>query len=330
MKKLIAIDRQVRPRVTSLSFGGVTPYGWMPVPGNFNGKVFGHEFVVVANVALDVASRRSLLGHDRTDIGDIPDLVWREREFWWEHDDVSGDYVYKGKNEKGDLYRRSPRSPTWGGFGRGSREAFLWLTHPAAQVLGGNPMQQVRRLDPAQRTLRSIVAAEIGRVDATPVGAHLNELLDRAAGDALQRAYEERNRLVATSLANQRAIVPVTALDRPGMALAGSSRSGGGFDSLAQSHSRRRVLQFEIGIAGETVRITATQILETRDGRPTISKFLIPGMPDEWCEAIPVAYLDYWRASLNVGWVLDQTFELESQKTIGTWLRRAKGIGGGL
>ena len=57
---------------------------------------------------------------------------------------------------------------------------------------------------------------------------------------------------------------------------AGSGGEGG--RSLVMSNSRRRVIYFDVGFRGSSTRVTATQILESEDGKPTIFKFFLPGI----------------------------------------------------
>jgi len=99
----------------------------------------------------------------------------------------------------------------------------------------------------------------------------------------------------------------------------GSGRSGGGFTSLTTNASRRRILQFDLGMVGSATRFTATQVLETIDAKPSISKFIIPGMTDDWCKNVPDRYLAYWRSRLNSANVEDQTNGLESISTVQSW-----------
>jgi hypothetical protein len=106
----------------------------------------------------------------------------------------------------------------------------------------------------------------------------------------------------------------------------GSGRSGGGFVSLTTSPSRRRILQFDLAIVGRPRSFTATQVLETIDGKPSISKFIIPGKDDHWCKNIPDRYLEYWRSRLNPANVLDQTTELESDGTVQAWENWVEGL----
>lgn len=76
-----------------------------------------------------------------------------------------------------------------------------------------------------------------------------------------------------------------------------------------------------MGIEGHAERFTATQILETRDGRPSISKFIVPGLPREWFMNIPEDYLAYWRSRLNLANVEDQTYTLEPRAKVEEWLK---------
>ncbi len=127
--------------------------------------------------------------------------------------------------------------------------------------------------------------------------------------------------LTAERLAEKSQSVIVAALDRPGMAKSGGSgASGGGFTSKTTAPSRRRVLQFSLSVAGSAEIFTATQILETQNSVPSISKFLIPGQSDNWCQAIPDKYLAYWRGHLDLNNVYAQTTDLEAGNLVDLWI----------
>ncbi|RJT52665.1 hypothetical protein [Rahnella variigena] len=61
--------------------------------------------------------------------------------------------------------------------------------------------------------------------------------------------------------------------DIPSMSLMGGSGGGAGA-SLVIGDTRRRVIRFELGFTGCSYRIYCAQILETRDGKPSINAFI--------------------------------------------------------
>lgn len=61
--------------------------------------------------------------------------------------------------------------------------------------------------------------------------------------------------------------------DIPSISLQGGSRGGAGV-SLVIGPTRRRVVRFNLGFAGNPHRIHCTQILETVEGQPTINVFI--------------------------------------------------------
>lgn len=61
--------------------------------------------------------------------------------------------------------------------------------------------------------------------------------------------------------------------DIPSMSLLGGSGGGAGA-SLVIGGTRRRVIRFELGFTGYSHRIYCAQILETRDGKPSIHAFI--------------------------------------------------------
>lgn len=77
----------------------------------------------------------------------------------------------------------------------------------------------------------------------------------------------------------------------------GAGSHGGGGASLVTSNSRRRVIIFDIGFKGSSTRLTATQILETVNGKPTIHKFIVPKISK--AEADDPKKLAAWRAELG-------------------------------
>jgi hypothetical protein len=80
--------------------------------------------------------------------------------------------------------------------------------------------------------------------------------------------------------------------DKPAIGLAGGSGGGGG-ESLVTGNSRRRVIHFDLGFKGNAARVSATQILETINGTPTIHKFFVPGISKD--DADNVTKLASWR-----------------------------------
>ncbi|KAG0569297.1 hypothetical protein M758_6G076400 [Ceratodon purpureus] len=90
--------------------------------------------------------------------------------------------------------------------------------------------------------------------------------------------------------------IPIT--DRPALGLKPAASSGGGGGaSLVTSNSRRRVIHFDIGFKGSSTRATATQILETADGKPTIHKFIVPGIKK--ADADDSNKVSAWRAEFG-------------------------------
>jgi hypothetical protein len=300
-------------KLESFSLGGVLPYGWAPFPGKWNGDIMGHEFTMVGVFSLK-EEKQSFFGKKKVqELIQLPRLIWREKEFWWERN-TSGGWDYKGETDKGDLYQSSPGSPTWSGFAQGKTDnmAHLWLAIPGADV---RQELRLKLYDDEQRRL--VIAAE-GIVNRMKVDKPYQDLLKlETIRGRYNEAKEGQFDLTVSTLAKARAKLPCAALDRPGMALSGGSgASGGGFKSLTTSDSRRRVLQFDLGLEGSATRFTATQVLETQGGKPAISKFLIPGLSDDDAKAIPDENLAYWRAVLNPNDVTDQTHEMESSDEI--------------
>lgn len=306
----------IQLQLQSFELGGVAPYGWSPFPGKWNGSIMGHEFTMVGVFKLKLQS--SLLGKNTQTIDNLPALSWREREFWWERNS-SGGWDFKGETDKGDLYQSSPGSPTWGGFAQGITDVRgrVYLSDPGynvSQLLRPKllTMEQLSMISTANLTIQALKATsrykEYDKLAMTP---------GKRDEGGIKLWW-----LVAEKLADKHLRIPVAALDRPGMALSGGSgQSGGGFTSGSTSPSRRRVLQFDLGVAGHTRRFSATQILETQDGKPTISKFVIPGQSDDWCKAIPENYLEYWRGKLNPADVYDQTHDLEPEGVVDQWVK---------
>ena len=305
----------IKLELQSFVLGGVAPYGWHPFPGKWNGSIMGHEFTMVGTFKLKLHS--SFIGKNSQTIADLPALSWREREFWWERNHAGG-WDFKGETDKGDLYQSNPGSPTWGGFAQGVTDVRgkVYLSDPGYNI---NPLLRGKLLTMEQRAL--VTAADLA-IQALKGSSKYKEY------EKLSNTPGKRNEgqlklwwLVAEKLADKHTRIPVAALDRPGMALSGGSgQSGGGFTSGSTSPSRRRVLQFDLGVAGQSTRFTATQILETQDGKPTISKFIIPGQSDNWCKAIPEKYLEYWRGKLNTGDVYSQTHDLENEGIVDHWI----------
>lgn len=90
--------------------------------------------------------------------------------------------------------------------------------------------------------------------------------------------------------------IPV-ALDKPAIGLRPVASSGGGAGgSLVTSNSRRRVLYFKLGFKGSE-HVTATLILESMNGVPTINKFFQPAISKEVADN--EGNLQKWRKELK-------------------------------
>ena len=87
----------------------------------------------------------------------------------------------------------------------------------------------------------------------------------------------------------------IAVTDRPAIGLAGGSGGGGG-DSLVTGNSRRRVIYFDLGFKGSPTRVSATQILESINGKPTIHKFFVPGITKDVADNS--TNLSRWRTQL--------------------------------
>jgi hypothetical protein len=303
----------IRFELVSFELGGILPYGWGSFLSKFGGRIMGHEFTMVGTFR--VTSRFQFSGRS----GDtLPPLRWAESEYWWEGRD-DGSWEYKGETDKGDLYQSAPGSPTWGGFAQGKTEPWqqTWVSNP------GEPVQRELRtklLTPGQCTLVSVAEAELQPVKTSSKYMKLSAEKNTARGSRGLEIDNELWFMCADKLAGKGRKLPCAALDRPGMALSGGSgQSGGGFTSKTTSPTRRRVLTFDLGIQGNGARFTATQILETRNAQPSISKFITPGLPVDWIKNIPEDYLAYWRSRLNLDNIEDQTYTLEPQSTIDEW-----------
>lgn len=302
----------IKFEIVSFELGNVLPYGWPPFLGKWSGTIMGHEFTMVGVIKLKSEWKMKKGKH----INDLSALQWREKEFWFEGTSGGG-WIYKGETNKGDLYQSNPTSVTWGGFGQEKTDVrnYTWISIPGCNI---HSTLQNKLLTPLQRGYLTTANSDIQSVKISRDYTRLQ----RQANVRGKRNESEIKMwwLIADKLADKKRMLPCIALDRPGMALSGGSgQSGGGFTSLTTSPTRRRVLQFDLGIVGYGQRFTATQVLETIDGKPSISKYIIPGQDDNWCKNIPDSYLEYWRSRLNPSNVEDQTYILEPQGTIENW-----------
>lgn len=92
--------------------------------------------------------------------------------------------------------------------------------------------------------------------------------------------------------------------DRPGLTKkctnddGGWNKSGGGGQLTLDRFTRRRVVHFNIGLTALGKMATATQILETVNGVPTINKFIVPGCTVAESESLPL--LAKWRSEIDL------------------------------
>lgn len=273
----------------------------------------GHEFTMVGVFKLT----NNWSFRTKRDMFTLPALIWKEKEFWWERN-TSGGWDYKGETDKGDLYQSAPGSPTWGGFAQGKTDvrSHNWVSAPGSDI---RTELHTKLFSPSHQSLVNQAKADIALAKQSKTYRQLEAQANirgrRNESELAQWWY------LAEKLGTLNRKLPCAALDRPGMALSGGSgQSGGGFVSKTTSPSRRRVLQFDLGMVGSATRFTATQVLETQDANPTISKYIIPGQTDDWCKNIPEEYLAYWRTKLNTANVEDQTTDLEPESALTTWV----------
>jgi hypothetical protein len=315
----------IKFELSAFELGGIQPYGWGVFPGKWDGGVMGHEFTMVG--VFKVLSKFHFSKGKTVDT--LPALIWREKEFWW--DGSTGVWEYKGESDKGDLYVSNPNSPTWSGFAQGKTEPnhHLWVSEPGGSVTEN---LRTRLFTATQRMQVQAAEAELRNVKSSVAYMKLATEKLTARGNRGFEILDQQWFMCAEKLASKKLRLPCAALDRPGMAQSGGSgKSGGGFVSKTTSPTRRRVLQFDLGMKGSSTRFTATQVLETKDGEPAISKFFYPGKSDDWCKNIPDDYLAYWRSCLNLANINDQTHTLESQDAVDewqNWSRRMDAISG--
>lgn len=300
----------------SFEMGDVLPYGWIPFPGQWNGTIMGHEFTMVGTFKI---KRAFVLKSGKHITNSLPALEWKEKEFWYEGTPGGASWKYLGETDKGDLYQTNPSSPTWGGFSQGKTkpDQHNWIRNPGCDV---NSTLHAKLLSLKQINNVHMPKMEILRMEQSK-SYQATEVLKNTRGHR-DEALLKQWWMAAEKMIGQK--LPCIALDRPGMALSGGSgASGGGFKSLTTSPTRRRILQFDLGMVGCARRFSATQVLETIDGNPSISKFIIPGRDDNWCKNLPAKHLAYWRSILNSSDVEDQSTEYETDNVVGhvKWAR---------
>ncbi|CAM6083813.1 unnamed protein product [Calypogeia fissa] len=102
-------------------------------------------------------------------------------------------------------------------------------------------------------------------------------LKDAVNAKGVDASLEEKDKLAKHWIANNGFEWTLSITDCPVMEL--NPKSGGGeSESLVTSNSWRRVMHFEVGFNGTSAKVTATQVLESIEGRPTIQKFFLPGI----------------------------------------------------
>jgi hypothetical protein len=118
--------------LVSFELGGVLPYGWEPFLGKFGGGIMGHEFTMVGTFKI---KNKWKFSKGKT-VSQLPNLIWAEKEFWFEGNLGGTSWTYKGENDKGDLYQSAPRSPTWGGFRQGIDDprGHIWVETPGGDI----------------------------------------------------------------------------------------------------------------------------------------------------------------------------------------------------
>ncbi|MBN2126064.1 MAG: hypothetical protein JW821_17330 [Deltaproteobacteria bacterium] len=257
--------------------------------GEYNGTVFGHEFDFSTIISLKKVKVFKKGKHWL----DVPTLEWREDIHWWEPTGGIGtgdDLVwhYRG-NTPVDMFALAP----------GSKTMFSWNWQA---TLNDHPRWLKMDYDIRDNRVKPKVGLDKWQT-----------MSDEEKAFKLAEYYADHN----VEFDNK-------TTDRPGMMKeGGSGKGGGGLPTLANGRSRRRIINFNIGFRGVrySQRVTCTQILETQDGVPTISKFIIPGLTQDEVIRIGDDYYRYWRSRLNPMNVSDQTFDLEDRSTVDEWLR---------
>jgi hypothetical protein len=281
-----------RISIDTLSLGDVRPYGW-PEKKAPDGTAdsHGHEFELVVTMSF---SKFLSTGKMRLSKGDddhviewpqkgvwnpawnvdplcqaMPLLEWKEQIRFYEVDN-HGKWTYVGEYYT-DMFALAPRAKTFGGF------------YPGIAMAGGNGWCDPWLTPIANPGMRTLTSRD------KPKGYEKASVADRM--QMVARMFRDKN---------ERLDAIVT--DRPGCTKnpSGAAMGGGGGQTpLTNSSSRCRVIHFSLTFAGTGLPVVyCTQILETKQGVPTICKFVDGRLAPAQVEN--VANQMKWRSQLSL------------------------------
>ena len=283
----------IRVSALLVDIPNVRPYGWDPRQGSQAGKTQGHEFDFMVELKFSKFTKFAIgefLEFDDTA------LSWSETIRWYEPDPyplvestavrlgqhreqpkpwkmvredkvdfASSDYRATTKTVQGGWFGSSFEPGWWEPWkGRKWRDAFEPL------VVGQCPIDY----------------DAVGKGEKTPAARLLKQKL------AVAKHFQTNGLTLKTYLTDRPGLTKKCTADDGGW-----NKSGGGGMVTLDRHTRRRVVHFNLGLTALGKMATATQILETVNGEPTINKFIVPGCTMAESESVPL--LATWRTQLD-------------------------------
>ena len=261
----------IQANIVSVGIPNVRPYGWLPRVGIGGGATHGHEFDFKVEIGFVITNS---IGGGPTLVFDETQLGWHERIRWYDlvlPVEVNREWYFLREdnvNFADAEHRGGTKTVKCGWFG-GSFDPGWW-----------EPW-----------TLRAWCDAAEQLVEGdNPISEYAKLTTD-----------DQRKQAVASYFASQKRNLSTIITDRPGLTKRCSVddgtwiKSGGGGLPTVNRHSRRRVVHFRPCVGARFA--TATQILETVEGEPTINKFVIPGLT--LAESENLQLLELYRSELN-------------------------------
>jgi hypothetical protein len=283
----------IKVNILLLEIPHVRPYGWNPRLYNGVATVQGHEFDLM--VELEFRKKFSLF--DSLDFDETA-LNWNERIRWYAPDPypaagpLPGSYTdtygrqpgLKWKFQREDVVdfaaadrRDTVKTVKIGWFGMGFDPGWWkpWEQRKWRDV--------IEQLEPG---MCPVNYDAIAKKEKTDPKKWLAQKL------AVAKYFQSHGQTLKTVLTDRPGLTKQAGSDDGGW----SATGGGGFLTLNR-FTRRRVVHFNLGITKLGKMATATQVLETVGGTPTINKFLVPGCT--LLESESPNLLARWRTELD-------------------------------
>jgi hypothetical protein len=299
----------IKATVLLVDIPNIRPYGWAPRPGRSGTKdttVQGHEFDFM--VELKFSKKFGL--SDGLEF-DTAALSWGERIRWYTPDPYPGDvaapesytdtlgrqpglkwkFVHEDIVDFAAADRRTSVKTVQGGWFGASFEPAWW--DPWKDRFWRDAFEPLLT-GPSPIDFAAIEQKQKGKQKGNDQKAQMKTAKEttKAIELAVAKHFQSSGTTLKTYMTDRPGLTKLSSKDDGSL----QNTGGGGMATVARK-TRRRVVHFNLGLTSLGKMATATQVLETVGGIPTINKFMVPGC--SILESEDVALLAKWRRELD-------------------------------